>query len=181
MTDTLKGTPELFETVLGESLVSRTESIPSFRLGPPDLCHIVKVTSKSEVTSYHYVSGVDASSAGALAAYVRDISGGVEEPSKGWFSNSQCKVKSAVYCCFNAFSKLDVRVECRFPGGVRFYAINRAGKRVDLVDVSSKFWHELFVSAILRSISEHDIFPPSPIAMKKIRTTENAGSRKEIH
>lgn len=67
---------------LGESLISRTETLASFReLGPPDLCHVIKTTSKPgskssnsggerDLGSYHYVSGVDASSSASLAAYL---------------------------------------------------------------------------------------------------------------
>lgn len=67
---------------LGESLISRTETLASFReLGPPDLCHVIKTTAKPgskststggerDLGSYHYVSGVDASSSASLAAYL---------------------------------------------------------------------------------------------------------------
>ncbi|KAI9141837.1 Chs5p-Arf1p-binding proteins-domain-containing protein [Paraphysoderma sedebokerense] len=170
MVDCLKDVPELFETVLGESLVSRTESLPSFRLGPPDLCHIVKTTTKppvKDVTSYHYVSGIDASSPGSLAAYINTLTYSIDNP-KGWFSNSGAyKIKSGSYCCYNAISKVDVRVECRFPGGVDCYAVNRAGKRIDIANVTPSFWNELFVSAVLRAILNDAEFPPSPVGLKR--------------
>lgn len=41
----LTDVPEFFEVDLGEALISRTETLASFReLGPPDLCHIIKST-----------------------------------------------------------------------------------------------------------------------------------------
>jgi hypothetical protein len=97
MSDALRDVPEFFEVELRESVQSRTETLcesfpcpgqtrsvltlpcvaaASFReLGPPDLCHITKSpaaarSATKEVGSYHYVSGVDASSSASLAAYL---------------------------------------------------------------------------------------------------------------
>ncbi|KAL7746522.1 bud site selection protein [Sorochytrium milnesiophthora] len=170
----LKDVCELFENVLGEALVARTENLHSFRLGPPDLCHIVKTSPKlaQDVTSYHHVSGVDASSPGALAAYINTLTYSVETQ-KGWFSSSQpYKIKSGVYCCYNAFSMLDVRVEVRIPGGVSLYAVSRQGKRVAVENASAMFWHELFVSSMLRAMLDTE-YPPSPAALRKLDPLPN--------
>ncbi|KAK0528443.1 bud site selection protein [Tilletia horrida] len=146
--------PEFFETEVGESIISRTETLATFReLGPPDLCHFVKVsTSKSsarDIGSYHYVSGVDASSSAALAAYINSLTYELDQ-NPGFFSNkSQYKLKSGAYCCFNAFSRVDVRVVVRIPGSVDAYVVDLRGERHEC---TPEIWQEVYLSALLRSI-----------------------------
>ncbi|KAI9605361.1 hypothetical protein KEM48_002301 [Puccinia striiformis f. sp. tritici PST-130] len=142
MSDHLKDVPEFFEVELGESLLSRTEFLTSFReLGPPDLCHLIKTTSKPgakaptttngverDLGSYHYVSGADASSSASLAAYLNSLTYSIEESGSwlgGWGGGGgkgAWRIRSGCYCCFNAFSRVDVRVEVKIPGGAILYA-----------------------------------------------------------
>ncbi|KAF9003311.1 chaps family protein [Cyathus striatus] len=152
-----KDIPELFEVELGEALTARTESLSTFReLGPPDLCHVVKSTGKSgqrDFASYHYVSGVDASSSASLAAYINSLTYAIEDNS-AWFSNAaRWKVKSGCYCCFNAFSRVDIRVDVKIPGGVNAYVIDLRGERHE---ATAEMWQETYVSALLRSILYSD-------------------------
>jgi len=98
---TFKEIPEIFEVELGEALTARTESLSTFReLGPPDLCHVVKSTGRSgqrDLGSYHYISGVDASSSASLAAYINSLTYAVEDNS-AWFSkNTAWKVRNGCY------------------------------------------------------------------------------------
>lgn len=92
-------------------------------LGPPDLCHTVKspgrtskdvrssifvVFMRKELTcyrffpqeqlgTYHYVSGVDASSSASLAAYLNSLTYAVED-NAAWFSKSTAfKVRNGCY------------------------------------------------------------------------------------
>ncbi|CAB4377542.1 unnamed protein product [Rhizophagus irregularis] len=155
--DTLKDVPEFFETQLDESLVARTESLASFReLGPPDLCHITKANAKpgvKEVGSYHYVSGVDASSSATLAAYLNSLTYALEE-THAWFTKSSAwRIRSGVYCCFNAFSRVDVRVEVKIPGGVESYVMDLRGEKHE---ATPDIWQETYISALLRSILYSD-------------------------
>jgi hypothetical protein len=160
-----KDIPELFEVELGESLAARTEVLSSFReLGPPDLCHVVKSSSTStssssgrgrggerDLGSYHLISGVDASSSASLAAYINSLSYSLEE-STTWFSKGpEWKIKNGCYCCFNAFSRVDVRVDVKIPGGVHAYLIDLRGERHE-VSSESDVWAETYVSAILRAV-----------------------------
>ncbi|PWN98775.1 chaps-domain-containing protein [Tilletiopsis washingtonensis] len=146
--------PEFFEVELGESLISRTETLASFReLGPPDLCHVIKsgrAASAKDIGSYHYVSGVDASSSAALAAYINSLTYELEQ-SQAWFSTgkSAYKLKSGAYCCFNAFSRVDVRVEVRIPGSVDAYVVDLRGERHE---PTPEIWQEVYLSALLRAI-----------------------------
>ncbi|KAK0496621.1 Chs5p-Arf1p-binding proteins-domain-containing protein [Armillaria luteobubalina] len=151
---TFKDIPELFEVELGESLTARTESLATFReLGPPDLCHVVKSNGKSahrDLGSYHYISGVDASSSASLAAYINSLTYAIED-SSAWFAKTAAwKVRNGCYCCFNAFSRVDIRVDVKIPGGVNAYVIDLRGES-DPGNLA-----ETYVSALLRSILYSD-------------------------
>ncbi|CCF50111.1 hypothetical protein NDA11_000852 [Ustilago hordei] len=154
MGDTFLSQPEFFEVELGESLLSRTETLASFReLGPPDLVHVIKSTGTSARTrdmgSYHYVSGVDASSSAALAAYINSLTYELDQ-NPGFFSSKAAyKLKSGAYCCFNAFSRVDVRVEVRIPGSVDAYLVDLRGERHE---TTPEIWQEVYLSALLRAI-----------------------------
>ncbi|EFI26806.1 ChAPs family protein [Coprinopsis cinerea okayama7 len=152
-----KEIPELIEIDLGESITARTEALSTFReLGPPDLCHVIKSTGKSggrETGSYHYVSGVDASSSASLAAYINSLTYAIEDTS-AWFSTTATwKVRSGTYCCFNAFSRVDMRVDVKIPGGVHAYVIDLRGERHE---ATAEIWQETYVSALLRAILYSD-------------------------
>ncbi|KAI9286284.1 Chs5p-Arf1p-binding proteins-domain-containing protein [Umbelopsis sp. AD052] len=157
MGDILKDVPEFFENELGESIISRTDALGTFReLGPPDLCHIIKANVKPgvrELGSYHYVSGVDASSSATLAAYLNSLTYSLDE-SQSWFSKSNAwRIRSGIYCCFNAFSRVDVRVEVKIPGGVESYVVDTNGERHE---ATAAIWQETFLSALLRAILYSD-------------------------
>ncbi|KAJ7512419.1 Chs5p-Arf1p-binding proteins-domain-containing protein [Mycena galericulata] len=156
-TATFKDIPELFEVDLGESLTARTESLSTFReLGPPDLCHVVKSSGKTgqrDLGSYHFVSGVDASSSASLAAYINSLTYAIED-SNAWFSKTPAwKVRNGCYCCFNAFSRVDFRVDVKIPGGVNAYVVDLRGERHE---ATPEMWQETFVSALLRAILYSD-------------------------
>jgi hypothetical protein len=48
-----------------------------------------------------------------------------------WFGGrtSTWKVRSGTYCCFNAFSRVDVRVDVKIPGGVEAYVVDLRGEK----------------------------------------------------
>ncbi|KAI0701992.1 chaps-domain-containing protein [Cytidiella melzeri] len=147
-----KDVPEIFEVELGESLTARTECLSTFReLGPPDLCHVVKSTARAgqrDAGSYHYVSGVDASSSASLAAYINSLTYAIEDDA-GWFTKgSGWKVRNGCYCCFNAFSRVDVRVDVKIPGGVHAYVVDLRGDRHE---ATPEIWQETYLSALLRA------------------------------
>ncbi|KAI8595113.1 hypothetical protein EDD21DRAFT_448876 [Dissophora ornata] len=98
MGDNLRDIPEFIERELGESLQARTDALGTFKeLGAPDLCHITKVNVKPNTSSYHYVSGIDASSSASLAAYLNSLTYAIDE-SHAWFSKgAQWRIRSGVY------------------------------------------------------------------------------------
>ncbi|KAJ2077432.1 bud site selection protein [Coemansia sp. RSA 988] len=152
--DCLQDVPDIFENEIGEALGMRTESLGMMReLGPPDLCHIVKIHSsnrnEADIGSYHHVLGVDTSSSASLAAYINSLQYSLNDKT-GWFgSTNTWKIASGTYCTYNAFSKVDMRVQIKIPGGVDAYVITAQGERKE---VSDTLWKECHVSAILRSI-----------------------------
>ncbi|KAJ5092858.1 Tetratricopeptide-like helical [Penicillium angulare] len=123
---------------------ARTDSLQSLReLGPPDLVYLVKqpkANSTRQTGVYHHVTGIDASSSASLAAYVNTLT----------FSplDKTHKVVSGIYCCYNAFSHLDMRVEVKIPGSLEAYCIDERGdKRV----ATEALWLETFLCAVLRA------------------------------
>ncbi|KAJ5103496.1 hypothetical protein N7532_004025 [Penicillium argentinense] len=138
---------------------ARTESLQSLReLGPPDLVYLVKqpkANSTRQTGVYHHVTGIDASSSASLAAYVNTLT----------FSplDKTHKVVSGIYCCYNAFSHLDMRVEVKIPGSLESYCIDERGdKRV----ATEALWLETFLCAVLRAYQYAD--DGSGDAIKKI-------------
>ncbi|KAF6744813.1 Chs5p-Arf1p-binding proteins-domain-containing protein [Ephemerocybe angulata] len=170
-----KDIPELFEIDLGEALTARTEALSTFReLGPPDLCHVVKSTGRTgqrDLGSYHYVSGVDASSSASLAAYINSLTYAIEENSAWFSSTAKWKVRNGCYCCFNAFSRVDMRVDVKIPGGVNAYVIDLRGERHE---ATPEIWQETYVSALLRAILYSDDPTYTLEAYRKLDPITNA-------
>ncbi|MCJ1402555.1 hypothetical protein MMC11_005775 [Xylographa trunciseda] len=144
--------PEVIEQEIESAIESRNEALPTLReLGPPDLVHLIKQSVKSggrqaqQSGVYHHVTGIDASSSASLAAYINTLTQTAQDKSN--------KVISGIYCCYNAFSRLDMRVEVKIPGGVESYCIDERGdKRV----ASDSLWLETFLCGVLRAYSYAD-------------------------
>ncbi|KAL4870948.1 hypothetical protein BDV12DRAFT_164969 [Aspergillus spectabilis] len=142
--------PEIFEEEdILAAVDARSESLQNLReLGPPDLVYLVKQpkTGATRQTGvYHHVTGIDASSSASLAAYVNTL---VSSP-----LDKTNKVVSGIYCCYNAFSHLDMRVEVKIPGSLESYCIDERGdKRV----ATEALWLETFLCGVLRAYSYAD-------------------------
>ncbi|KAI5795423.1 Chs5p-Arf1p-binding proteins-domain-containing protein [Peziza echinospora] len=149
--------PEIVENDINESVYARTESLQVLReLGPPDLVHLTKSIPKSgikEIGTYHHVTGVDASSSASLAAYINTLTYLIGE-NQIWFGKPQSwKITTGIYCCYNAFSRVDMRVEVKIPGGVDAYAVDERGeKRV----ATEALWLETYLCGVLRAFSYAD-------------------------
>jgi len=163
--DALKDITEFFENDIGESIIGRNDSLASFReLGPPDLCHVIKTNNKvstRDIGSYHFVLGTDASSSATIAAYLNSLSYSLTEEQSGWFSNNKnqpsWKIRSGTYCCFNAFSRVDMRVEVQIPGGVVSYLVDLKGDRHPITN--NTLWQETYISGVLRAIMDDNDEP----------------------
>ncbi|PVH77544.1 chaps-domain-containing protein [Cadophora sp. DSE1049] len=142
--------PELTEEILHESTDARTEVLAALReLGPPDLVQLIKQAPRNpgrQIGVYHHVTGVDASSSASLAAYINTLT--YKENHQ-----SSTKIVEGIYCCYNAFSRLDMRVHVTIPGSVDSYCIDERGeKRV----ASDELWLETYLCSVLRAYSYAD-------------------------
>ncbi|CAN6635428.1 protein Bch1p [Trichomonascus vanleenenianus] len=156
--------PEILENEVGEAIGARTASLASFKgLGPPDLVHLSKSQPKSkECGTYHYVSGVDTSSSSSMAAYINTLTFKLGE-SQLWFGkHPQWKIHSGMYCSYNAFSKVDVRVCAKIPGSVDAYVVDPRGTKHPWpqdgqADIMS---NETYMSAMLRALllADDDVY-----------------------
>lgn len=143
--------PELTEEVLHESIDARTESLVALReLGPPDLVHLLKqgIRNTAKQTGvYHHVTGVDASSSASLAAYINTLTYHDNGP------NPTSKIVEGVYCCYNAFSRLDMRIHVSIPGTVESYCVDERGEKSK---ASDDLWLETYLCSVLRAYSYAD-------------------------
>ncbi|PNY24297.1 Budding site selection protein [Tolypocladium capitatum] len=143
--------PDLTEEVLHESIDARTESLTALReLGPPDLVHLLKQgvrNSGKQTGIYHHVTGVDASSSASLAAYINTLTYKDNGP------NATSKIVEGVYCCYNAFSRLDMRVHVSIPGTVESYCVDERGEKRK---ASDELWLETYLCSVLRAYSYAD-------------------------
>ncbi|KZL64832.1 bud site selection protein [Colletotrichum incanum] len=143
--------PELTEEILQESVDARTESLISLReLGPPDLVHLLKHSTRNpgkQLGVYHHVTGVDASSSASLAAYINTLT--YREHGQA----AQTKISEGLYCCYNAFSRLDMRVHVTIPGTVESYCVDERGDKRKATD---DLWLETYLCSVLRAYSYAD-------------------------
>ncbi|KAL9613174.1 MAG: hypothetical protein Q9167_002251 [Letrouitia subvulpina] len=141
--------PEIVEEDIESAVENRNEALQTLReLGPPDLVHLIKQSVKSgnkQIGVYHHVTGVDASSSASLAAYVNTLTYNPHDKSN--------KVVSGLYCCYNAFSRLDMRVDVKIPGGVESYCIDERGDKRETTD---GLWMETFLCGVLRAYAYAD-------------------------
>ncbi|KAJ2809070.1 bud site selection protein [Coemansia furcata] len=146
-------------------------------IGPPDLCHIVKIhtpsRSEPDIGSYHHVLGVDTSTSASLAAYINSLQYSLSE-TQGWFgSGNNWKIASGTYCTYNAFSNVDLRVQVKIPGGVDAYIVTPAGDRRE---VTEELWKECHVSSLLRAILYAD---PTTYSVTGLRRMTPVASPRE--
>ncbi|PWA02625.1 hypothetical protein BB558_001228 [Smittium angustum] len=171
-----KDIPEAFESDLGEALQHRAEALASYReLGPPDLCVVTKIIdpgkrTEKEESTYHHVMGADASSSASLAAYINSLTYSLEEQS-GWFGKSSSwKIINGEYCCYNAFSRNDVHVQIKIPGGVDAYIVTPQGDRKE---PEEKDWLECGLSATLRALVYSEEEGYTLPALRRLRPIPN--------
>lgn len=75
------------------------------------------------------------------------------------------------FSCFNAFSRVDIRVDVKIPGGVNAYVVDLRGERCECTssihtislflqdsrhEATLEMWQETYVSALLRAILYSD-------------------------
>ncbi|KAG4304407.1 hypothetical protein PORY_002117 [Pneumocystis oryctolagi] len=170
MTEFLKNVPEFMESELGESIASRTESLINFReLGPPNLVHLIKHQPQSknkDISTYHYVLGVDASSSASLAAYLNNLTYSIDKE-QAWFRKDQpWEIHTGLFwCIYNAFSRVDIHVKMKIPGGIESTAIDEHG---NIRDITPEMWTETFLCEILRWLQFSDDYTYQLPGLRKL-------------
>ncbi|KAG7845333.1 hypothetical protein KL941_003178 [Ogataea angusta] len=151
---------QVVEKTIGESLDERTSILENISdLGPPDMVHLKKHNSSSSskhpfLGTFLYYTGADVSNSATIAALLNSLSNIIGEEPQIWFGKEKhWKVTEATYCTYNVFSKVDVRVTCKFPGQVESYMIDGLGNKVSETD---RLWTETFVSAVVRALISAD-------------------------
>lgn len=97
------------------------------------------------------------SSPANIAAYINTLTYNLEDSGK--ISKNPWKINHGTFCCFNAFSRVDVRIEVKIPGTVEAYIVDLKGERQ--VISGDKIWQELFLSSLLRAILDDSDEPES--------------------
>ncbi|KAG7907575.1 hypothetical protein KL906_003656 [Ogataea polymorpha] len=136
------------------------------------MVHLKKHNSSSSsrhpyLGTFLYYTGADVSNSATIAALLNSLSNIIGEEPQIWFGKEKhWKVTEATYCTYNVFSKVDVRVTCKFPGQVESYMIDGLGSKVNETD---RLWTETFVSAVVRALISADADVDDFTSMVEIR------------
>lgn len=142
--------------------------------------HLTKTDYRGESGTYHYVIGVDVSSAASVAVHLNQLTYSLGEEQL-WFGKPQTwKVTQGLLCSFNAFTKCDVRVIVKIPGGVESYFVDPRGERHSM---TGQVWLETYMSAMMRALLfadddtflTHGCLKLRPLPLKK-KPTLNGGT-----
>ncbi|GAM26846.1 hypothetical protein SAMD00019534_100210 [Acytostelium subglobosum LB1] len=171
---------EKVEGVFGEALASRQLALVNFTgLGPPDLCVLIKSyepprfvpgLKPQKLSSFHWVSGVDTSSASSIAVYLGTL---VEHQEKSSFGRGSYKIEGCHFCAYNCFLKMDLHVEIGINNSTPVvYSVGASGEKNT---VEESFWRETYLSSMLRAIQSPPPFlRPVKILPALKDTTEEA-------
>lgn len=151
------------EEYIGSSVIERTSRLHTFNdVGPADLCNIHKqsATSKTELGTFLYYTGVDTSNSASIAAHLQGLATLITSKSQYWFGEKKhWKVPELTYCSYNAFSKVDMRVTVHIPGKFESTVVGSDGKLIHekLSDSDlDRMWFETFVCSIVRCLLDSD-------------------------
>lgn len=144
---------------MGLSILERTSRLQTIDdLGPADMCVIQKTnpqTKKVEVSTFLYYTGVDTSNSASIAAHLQALATLISSKSQHWYNEKKhWKVHELTYCCYNAFSKVDMRVTVHIPGQFESVVVASNGKIVDNLNEKEleQLWLETLVSAMVRCL-----------------------------
>lgn len=54
--------------------------------------------------------------------------------------SQRIQIRELINSCFNAFSRVDIRVDVKIPGGVEAYVVDLRGERYVPFRLGSSFW-----------------------------------------
>ena len=138
MSDCIEGVQEAVDGEFGAALTARSAELSRgpVALGPPDLCYLHKsyrsalglgglkllggtvqlAQDQAAVGFYHHVIGLDTSSPATVSAYFAELA--ASQQSASWLAGGTWTISGGVYCCYDAFTRQDLRVHVTIPGGV---------------------------------------------------------------
>ena len=176
----IAGVEEYVEQTFGEAVQARDLATAHCAreggLGPPDLCWIRKARADGRGQpegSYHWVLGADVSSpvcsvlsvlfsAGGLltrsttpqasiAAYFAQLLTRVQQPQGvSRYLTAATDVQGGIFCCYDAFNRVDVRCELTFPGGLSCCAAHEGDGEPR--ELGEDDWRSVRLSAALRAL-----------------------------
>ena len=180
-------TPRIQENSLGEALQHRTQILSDFKeLGQADLVHLSKYEKsvKQEIGEYHYVTGINTMDVIQPFMYLQTIQLNDKEPA------THKHMKVGTYCCYNIFSKGDMRIRCQFPGSaspmIQFVPANKQSITITINKDDEKnrsLWIETYVSSLIRSILLPDSIErqlPGMCKFNPIQSTKDAKEAVEL-
>ena len=149
--------------------------VDASNLGPPDLCVMTKAVQQQagalmssllssgeeaneekHLSSYHYVLGLDVSSPAPVASYVADLA--AEFRPTSWLATAERAAHSAVYCSWDLFKRVDLRVRVSIPGGVQASIVAPDGRGgVVELHADESAWQRVALSGLMRALC-----PPPP-------------------
>lgn len=91
---------------------------------------------------------MDASTSASVAAYLTSLTYALGHDGK-------FKTAGGTLCSWNAFSRIDLRVEVRIPGGVEAYGIDERGEKRAATE---ELWQETYLCGMLRAL----LYPDDP-------------------
>ena len=111
-------------------------------LGPPDLVILKKIgqSSGSEEVSSHHIEGLGVSSPSTFPLYFSRIIQNVK-PGKNM------KIVEGLYCCWNSFANVDVRIKVTNPGSSFFSFVSPSNEKYKISELT---WRELSICSKLR-------------------------------
>ncbi|ODQ81417.1 hypothetical protein BABINDRAFT_159714 [Babjeviella inositovora NRRL Y-12698] len=124
--------------------------MPQFNdLGPADLVHLTKTGNKHRYGTFFNTAGVDTSNSATIASHLMDVVKVFHGKPQTWFGKSKTySIEKAVFCAFNAFSKVDARVTIHVPGSTEVTLVGANGP----VEGSERLWLETYISSIARCL-----------------------------
>eukprot|EP00730_Choanoeca_flexa_P003052 TRINITY_DN11271_c0_g1_i1.p1 TRINITY_DN11271_c0_g1~~TRINITY_DN11271_c0_g1_i1.p1 ORF type:complete len:613 (+),score=148.64 TRINITY_DN11271_c0_g1_i1:67-1905(+) len=118
----------------------KTQSASNLALSMLDLCYmtwlvpsnsrsLLRQTTILEQSEYHHAQGLDLGSAANVAAFMsRYVTARKQE------NTIAIKPKLCMFCCYDAFTGVDLRIEIAFPGSIDTYVIDSKGQRRNSTD-----------------------------------------------
>jgi hypothetical protein len=104
-------------------MVHVRKALPDKRRSSFSIVDTSKYPEVQQYGSFHFVSGVDVSTPASPAAYFAELMHDQMQAGNPW------RLVGGTFCCYNAFSKVDVRIDVRLPGSIEAYCVDERGER----------------------------------------------------